>query len=432
MSYMIPHTQPLFPGLLGKFEQDLVAGGIDPVIVRGELIGFVSMLTQGVADITWPNGQAARIGSSSLVIAPSGYGKSIVFRQGMDPIEEALRQHADAPHFAEGFLTDDPTREAITQDMSQCPVSCVAAEEAGVLKRLIRESATLVKMMDGSTVRSARVSSGRVTIKEPRLAVLILAQPQVASEQLDLLRASQSSVGMPNRMYIACGDRPPHSAAIRMLGLSPEVRRQYGERTSALLAATRRHLDPDCPRPKLSLTLAGQEFLQYLTEDVRRMQHPSSQYSIIPQYVQRHPERVLSLAGALHAFVYEPEGEVDLEMLQIADCSGRSSIDTFHALSFQPPKSTQVQLDAQTIAHLIYDHRHAFHYNKITTKVLRVLAKNAGISTAQFGRALPWLAKHGLIQIGLERHTETVNASPLLQRATYSGGEYMQLYSRPY
>jgi hypothetical protein len=87
-----------FPGLLGMLARNLSAsGGVAPEIVGTELIAFASVLTQGIADVTWPNGQAISIGANGILAAPSGNGKSLIYKRLSQPIEKYLAEDIHGP-----------------------------------------------------------------------------------------------------------------------------------------------------------------------------------------------------------------------------------------------------------------------------------------------------------------------------------------------
>lgn len=169
--YLPTYALGCFPGLLGKLAHNLSAGGtVAPEIVGTALIPYASLLTQGIADVTWPNGQTISIGSNGIVAAPPGSGKSFVCNRLSQPIEKYLA--ADTPGREScQLLMEDATREAIVQSLHEWPVAGLLTDEAGMLRSLQKDAPTLVKLLDGSPLRNARVptQSGLPVLRSNRL-----------------------------------------------------------------------------------------------------------------------------------------------------------------------------------------------------------------------------------------------------------------------
>ena len=164
-----PHYRaPVFFGLLGVIEQTLGLSGIDPSIVRSMLIAFASLLTQGTADVLWPNGQRLPIGLPVLLVAPSGAGKSVIFTSLIEPIRRCLSEvltDEDSPH-RPAFFIEDATREAIIHHLRDWPLAGLFTDEAGLLKQLLHSAAsTLAKLLDGADLNHARVSTRRIELR---------------------------------------------------------------------------------------------------------------------------------------------------------------------------------------------------------------------------------------------------------------------------
>ena len=104
-------AQIFLPGLLGQIVNELESSGIDPSIVLAESVAFASLLTQGVADVLWPNGSPASVGANVFLVAPSGSGKSVIFNILMGPITDFLNSYTSEgdQDAAPEFLIEDAT-----------------------------------------------------------------------------------------------------------------------------------------------------------------------------------------------------------------------------------------------------------------------------------------------------------------------------------
>lgn len=204
--YVRPYPTNAFQGLAAQLICYLTNGGFPPEMVGTVLIAMISLLTQGVADVFWPNGQKAPIGNSICLEARSGFGKTITLNFFKNALERCLRRLCQTNEKCSDFLIEDVTREAILESLARLPVAGLVTDEVGQIVHLFKHAATLVKPIDGSTIRNSRVSTGRKTIINPRLLMLLMAQPDVFDAIRNLL-LSKGSIGLGNRLFFASCNR---------------------------------------------------------------------------------------------------------------------------------------------------------------------------------------------------------------------------------
>ncbi|KWC40778.1 hypothetical protein WL51_06720 [Burkholderia ubonensis] len=396
-----------FPGLLGTVARDLSAsGGVAAEIVGTELIAFASLLTQGIADVTWPNGQPISIGANGLVAAPSGSGKSLVYKNLVQPIEKylALRM-TESPDEHGDLLLEDATREALVQSLSEWPVAGLITEEAGMLKRLLKDAPTLVKLLDGSPLRSARISTGRVALFEQRLSILLIEQPEIFEETKRLLGAGKGGVGLVNRFFVMLSkefraENSPHSAR-----LSGDVAHAYDTRVRELLDALFEHVDQGNPvRPTVKLSAEASQCLIDLDHQARRKCTPGSPWFFISEYILRHAERVLRLAGAFHVFEYRVGGEITLDTLLRAERFGDWYVESFARIFYEPPKPTQAEADADELGNAFIQTYRLTGAWMFRQSEMRTQALNLGLTSTRFTRALAVLCQQGRTRVDLYRN----------------------------
>lgn len=383
-----------FPGLLGMLARNLSAsGGVAPEIVGTELIAFASLLTQGVADVTWPNGQAISIGANGLVAAPSGSGKSLIYKRLNQPIEKYLAADTQGRECCH-LLLEDATREAIVQSLHEWPVAGLLTDEAGMLKNLQKDAPTLVKLLDGSPLRSARVSTGRVALIGQRLSMLLMEQPEIFEETKRLLGAGRGGVGLINRFFVALTNdfragNSPHS-----VGLSADVAYAYEMRVRTLLDALVDHVEQGVhERPTLKLSSEASHHLILLDHEARRHCTPDSPWFFISEYILRHAERVLRLAGVFHVFEHGAEGEISLETIRRAESFGDWYVESFARIFFEPPKQTQTEVDADDLENFFIQTCQWSGNSIFRQSDMRAQALNLGLTPTRFTRALAVLCK---------------------------------------
>ncbi len=398
----------IIPQLAGEIVRSLVLSGIDPAIAIIAVLACVSLLTQGVANVAWPNGLPIPIGTSELLVAPSGWGKSLVLRILTDWIHPYVEQRLTAGLERKPlFFIEDATREAVILHLVEWNVAGLFSDEAGQLKGLLRNGApALAKLMDGSPLRHARVSCGRAELLGHRLTVLAMMQPEVFQDMKALLGAQKGGVGLVNRMLVGRAGAPPSPAALSSLGLSPVVRAGYEERGALLLDKTIELVLKREARPTLHLAAGAERRLIDVMGEVASTRR-DPKVGDVSEYASRHAERVLRLAGAFHVFNHGPTGEVQVESVEAAHQVGLWSIDTYGELTTVPPKPTQSEQDAARVEDAL--NKVAFRYGpRLPLSSLRRMSPNIGLTKARFDRALPLLAGAGKIELFMQEGAEMV------------------------
>jgi hypothetical protein len=315
-----PYPSHSFPGFADTIMRNLTTGDVAAEIVGTVLITIISFLTQGIADVVWPNGQRSPIGVSGMVVAPSGFGKSVILKMLMNAIEQYLRLVSKVDEKFLDFLIEDATREAIVESLARFPVAGLLTDEAGQLRHLFRHAATLVKLLDGSPLRNARVSTGRKALFGERLTMLLMAQPDVF-EAIKHMLGAKGGVGLGNRIFFAHCNNTVACGARHYVVLNEAVKLAYDNKVTFLLDATIKQIEQkDQERPAIKLSAEATQFVFILENDVFRNSAPGAQLSFISEYLSRHVERILRLAGALHVFEHGIEGEISLDTIRKEYC----------------------------------------------------------------------------------------------------------------
>lgn len=404
-----------FPGQLYSIARDLSAGGgVAPEIVGTTLIVVASLLTQGLADVTWPNGRAISIGANGLVVSPSGSGKTMPYDWLKAPIEKYLEQltAADPEGKHDGLLHEDPTREALVQSLKDWPVAGLLTDEGGIVKRLLKDSATLVKLLDGASLRYSRVSSDRVTLIGQRLCLLLMEQLEPFDEIKQRLGGRKGGVGMINRFLVmrlmGLAEGSPHDVR-----LSDDVALAYEKRVYELLdALVVRVKEGRRARPALKLRADASPCLVEISHDARRRcTEPDSPWADISEYVLRHAERVLRLAGVFHVFEYGPEGEISLDTLEGAESFCNWYVDSYRDIFCEEPKPTQTELDADALGNAFVHLCQATGRWVVPQAELRTWAVNLELTGSRFPRALGVLCRRGRVAVFPGRNGPQVELS---------------------
>jgi hypothetical protein len=406
--YATPYPSHAFTGLSGELLHCFTNGGVPAEIVGAELIAFISLLTQGCADILWPNGMRLSVGANILLICSSADGKSFVYKTLMPPIEDYLakkQSDSDSVKYLD-FLVEDVTREALVKSLVDWPVAGLFTDEVGQLKELLRHVATLVKLLDGSKLKNARVSTGRVTLDGQRLCMLLMGQPDVFEEIKILLGINNGGVGFINRFFVTYFNGSVSDSSYHHAALSDRVEQLYAEKIHELLEMSIQHVETQT-KERTALHLSGDAtlFLMNHEQFIRRKYGVGSPWAFISEYVLRHTERILRLAGAFHVFEFGIEGEVSLDTIQRAAILGQWHIEAFAQMAYQPPKPTKAEADAIELEHAIREFLYTTGISLIRQSEMRAFAINLGLTPARLTRALAALGGQGKVQVVMRRNT---------------------------
>jgi len=402
-----------FPLLAGEIVQSLIMGSIDPAIAVIVLVACMSLLTQGVADIAWPNGMSSPIGVSGFLTAPSGGGKSVVMRLLIEPIRKTLTELCQREEIRKAkplFFIEDATREAILMHLSEWLVAALFTDEGGQLSQLLKHGGpTLAKLVNGEPLHHARVSRGRMALEGHRLTMMLAEQPGVFERDKQLMGACKGGVGLINRFMVAAATGSPNASAALNLGLPTAIRARYEERIHALLEQTIEGVRTQSARPVLRLDAAAKHRLLTIADEAMALRN-DPRFAVANEYTTRHTERVLRLAGALHVFHHGPTGEVDLESVAAAHQIGMRSLDSFVAMMAVPAKPTQVEVDAARIGDAL-NRSAPMNGPYFPLALLRRLCTNVGLTKPRFDKALPLLAESGHVFVFADGHQDWVRVN---------------------
>lgn len=397
-----PPTHAL-PTLFRRIAQEFAPSFIDPSIIFSVLLAFISLLSQGLFDVLWPNGQRRRIGVSVLLVSPSVTGKSVLFRALMAAIRGCLSKfNAGSAENGGGFplFVEDLTREALIRHLHEWPIAALFTDEAEQVKSLLCNGAsTVAKCLDGDPIYHARVGDGRLRVEGQLLLMFLMAQPNVYESMKSSLSSGKGGVGIGNRMYWAYGQALPPGARPDRVQLSEDVGQQYCNLVESLMTRAIALAQKKKERPTLRLSPDACRYLLGLNEELRQIQGHSHHWLHAGEYASRHVERTLSLAAAFHAVEQDHAEEIPLAQVRAADEVGRWSIDNFASMTFEPPRLTSAEQDAMTLEGALHQVVMAMRSTTLTLADLRRCAPNIGLTRGRFDRALACLGAQGKLLI---------------------------------
>lgn len=357
IAWFPPHTVPecRLPGTFGRMIEDFQCGGLPYATPAAVVLAFASLLAQGQADICWPrNYKPAPVGMNLLLLAPSGSGKSLVFDARVAPVNRALdewRRRNPCVKTPPVFFLEDATREAVVESLLEWNCAALFTDEGGLFKRFGQAAPTMAKLLDGAELHHARVSTGRVTLRDQRLCILATEQPGIDGFAAQLASGANAGVGLINRFLFAKVEGAAAPGALFRARLSRSLVEEYEKRVEAHVARTLATVQAGGgSRRALRLTLQAEDLLIAADADCRaQFLNGVPGQERIHSYVVRHAERSLRLARALHVFEHGPEDDVEVGTLEAAEVFARWSLRQWVAHASIPAKVTQAELDAEVL-----------------------------------------------------------------------------------
>lgn len=404
--------------LAGQIVDEFTACGVNTDLAHGVLHGVISLLTQGVASIAWPGGNVETIGANVFAISPSGSGKTLVFKTLMAPIHDFLNEHASELCFRP--LIEDATRQALPLQLSENRFGWLATDEAGQILPLIEAGAPLLaKLLDATPMQRARVSTGYLQLGGYSFTAMFLGQKSVFDSLCPTIRRT-GGIGAINRFFLVQGaamlPMPPNTT----FTLNEATKKAFSTVVNKLMCQSALNAaNPAFKLPVMQLVREAAEYVSMLARDSHVLRGPYSgaaESGYLAEYRARHAQRVLRLAGALHAFEHGVDGDIELKTVLGADHYGRQSIVTYDRLTYQPPKPTQTQVDAQTLLKALQQLSNSTGSQRFPIANLRRGAPTIGLTKGRFDKAVAELGAAAVIQILVGERSDVLQLTPSLWR----------------
>lgn len=392
--------------LFAEMQNHVCSLGVTPAMALAVLCTVISILTQGVADVLWPNGRRARVGISSVVVGHSGSGKSLIYSLLMEAIEHYIAAAAtqkDAAGESRGwdFLLEDTTPAAIPALVKRLRFAALATDEAGSLGLLQRAAATIAKLIDGTALRRTRATTDPISLVGHRFVVLLLQQPHVLQESR-LLAMDAGGVGLLNRCLTAIAT--PIVGSLHQVTLPPVLAGLHEQRVRELLDAARLNvLNNRLQLPTLEMSNEAKAcFITRSDEAREESRRATGARSGLAEYMSRHGERTLQLAGAIHMYTNGLSGLfrlISAATIETAHWIGVDSIAAYAQLSHRP---TRAEADAALLLQALRHYHATSGLHFIVMGQLYRNAPNIGLTRQRLKAALPSVigAGHAWIATG--------------------------------
>lgn len=405
-----PYLTLELPGLIGDIYRDL-SRSTDPAIVLSSIVGFVSLLTQGLADVSWSNGGIAPVGTSAGCVARSGSGKSYIYDQlGRAILKKLSKFEGGDNGIVPELLIEDATREAIIDHLRDWPIAGIMSAESDSLVRLFKTAGPLLaKLLNAEEIRHARVGTGRVALRDHRVIALLMIQPNKFDENKDLFGAGSGGIGVINRLFMFKAKNINIDGSTFRQGMSVTTKAEYAQIVEGLIDQLVHRVSHKLPMPVLTLSQDAKAALEYQLKAIHQIQMQLAPDDYRVEYFQRHCERVLRLAGAFHVFNHGPTGQIDYSTFQAAEQIGRISLDAYAELLYAPPKLSQSDIDALALESEIYRLSGDAQAHCFLLKELQRMVINIGMTKSRFNKAVHRLAGSGRFFVSYYNDQEYIN-----------------------
>lgn len=418
-------SQPFFTGLLELLTQNLLrSGAVSKEMVITITMCFASFLCQGVANVAWVNGRKLSLGIPAIVVSDSGTCKSLLLEIFMGPILNWLKTwlKKDGEPLESDLFTEDASRKAILEHLSDFPILGLFADEGSLIEELVKNSsALLAKLVRSEPFRAARHGSKRIELLDYKFCMMLEMQPTAFKSMKRWLGLEPGGIGLGNRFYIAFAPPNMSTASRNEVCLSDDVGAAYAKTACELAETSMRNAETGFETiPTIHLCDAAKECLLQLEHDTLKSRLPGQPWSHLAEYQTRHVERVLRSAGVMHVFEHGPVGEISLDTLQRAVMLGEWYVSSFERGTYvppAPPKRSQQEIDAEDLDRALLQLVKTRGFTCFEQSVIRAYAFNLGLTPSRFTRALALLGKQGNVYVYLMRNKPIiqVNVPPLAQ-----------------
>jgi hypothetical protein len=300
----------------------------------------------------------------------------------------------------DSYVIEDTSRDTLIDRMLEWPVAGLISDEAGMLKPLLRHAHTIAKMLDGLSMKHSRMKTKTRVVSNPRLVMLLMEQPELFKDTKVLLGAKKGGVGVINRCFTASIPLTPSDDTYDRVKLSAEVATLQEKRVVELLDISIQHVKDKIPkRPMIKLSDEALPHFKELSLFARQKCAPDSEWFYISEYIARHAERVLRLAGMFHVYEFGASGEISLDTLKRAEGLAKWYIRSFAHLVYEPPKQTQAEIDAGELLACFYQFFHQTGQSQFPISGLNHTALSIGLTPTRVTRALAKLGEQGRIRV---------------------------------
>lgn len=400
------HAYQMVKGRRADAINYLITRGVSPASAGAQLCAQGTIVTQYLANISWPNGQTVVPGCPTIHVQESSDGKSLLAQVTTAPLKhyietldiEGLPMVGGEETKNPFALIEDATREAVIDAMAEAQTVTLLTTEGSMVLPLMRKAATtLVKLVDGEGLDHARRGEGRISIgTEKRFSFHVQTQDGPFKTHAQHLRTDDAGTGLQNRTGFSYTPPLPTLVAPGSFDPSHASLRACIVRGMELVNETIKQVRTKAIRPKLRLTKEANDCLQHMA--IQSRQAAQSYPPFLRTYLSRHAERALREAGSHHLFEYGIQGEITLATMQMADRFSADSFTAFCMLTDEPAKLTKQEENALTLENLIY--AQAIYFGpRLSVMKLRSLTVNIGLTKGQFNAALPLLCVQGKVYV---------------------------------
>jgi len=207
-------------------------------------------------------------------------------------------------------------KNALRKEMSA--IGIFADEASAVFDgKALSEFALINELWDGGTIHVDRVGAGRWTIKDARLTMSLMVQPDVFDTFLQRRGKAARNIGLLARILIAY---PISTLGFRPLKDTPRQEHlgHFNDRVKALLEkAQERRLTNPGPRPRLRFDGEAQWRWNELFNEVETAAGPYGNLADIKDHAAKYADNLARLAAVFHAFEGD-SGDISLDTLNRA------------------------------------------------------------------------------------------------------------------
>ncbi|EAA6842964.1 DUF3987 domain-containing protein [Salmonella enterica] len=250
--------------------------------------------------------------------------KAVRQKEGMEEaryeLEECLKNEPIKPVRVRLTVTD-PTPEALLKELGEYPSLGITSDEGSALHESImrRKTAIFNTLWCGDDYRVSRVSTGSTDIKDPRLGMLLMTQPEPHDSTLKSLGNATRATGIYARMLTMDLTLLTRLIDIDELvsGDESDLEKFYAIQKKHLLAGIERRKKN---QPRICMTFApdARKRLHDVGRDVKHLMQPGKTLYHYNDWAARYCEHTARSAAVMQLFITPDSTVITLETLEAA------------------------------------------------------------------------------------------------------------------
>lgn len=292
---------PIFQNAVNEFE---MVTGQPADFGYACALAAMAMSCQNLVDVESPDGKVCPVSLMMIGVGETGSGKSVAGSHFLTFIEEF--EASDWPALSgRSFLYKDTTVPALVAGLHELRMGGLVSFEGKDLMTGLVQAASikLNALWSGETIRTRRVHTGNLALRNARLTMLVMVQPGVIGRVLRKKGDELRDDGFLGRVITAVAPIALGVQGFNLGQTETPAKRAFEERGLCLLKLNVDAADNrDAKRKVLVMGAEAAEVWRRYRHHILQASSPGGHLECAPEHARRLPENVTRVAGLLHVY----------------------------------------------------------------------------------------------------------------------------------